>query len=105
MVGIKDKSSAAILDDFLDEEVLDQRGVTLGTLECYWETPGGSLLLGIKINEKVRVVPGMLAQVDDRHSCVVIGAEAALVLSSPTLECDQDLKAQLELTVNRHFGL
>lgn len=105
MVEIKDKSSAALLDDFLSEEVLDRRGVSIGTLECYWETPGGSLLLGIKINEKVRVIPGAFAQVDDRHSCVVVSAEAARVKTGPALDCDQDVEAQLELAAKRHFGV
>src|SRR6266496_1884556 len=41
---------AAVLDDFMDEEVVDKQGTAIGTLACYWQSVSGLLVfLGIKV--------------------------------------------------------
>jgi hypothetical protein len=99
--------SALALDDFIDEDVVDLRGVTIGTLACYWESTSGDLFLGIKVNgeETARVVPGVNARVDDRHSCIQVDFQAGVVQSAPLLDCDEDLKARLEVAAKSHFGV
>ena len=107
MLALKDQTNAAILDDFLDAEVLDKRGDTIGTLECYWESASGTFFLGIKITEQeiVRVVPGSLARLDERHACILVGCGAATIRSGPPFDCDKELKGQIEHAANKHFGV
>jgi hypothetical protein len=96
----------SVLDDFMDEEVVDKQGAAIGTLACYWQSASGLLVfLGIKLTgqEGVRVVPGRRSQVDDQHSCIRLGFDAADVESAPCLECSTELDATLERTVYEHF--
>jgi hypothetical protein len=98
--------TAAILDDFLDEEVVDRTGLAVGTLECYWESNDGILvLLGVKLNgeDSTRVVPGRGAHVDDRHSCTRLGFSSSQVRSAPVFDCAKPLDAKLESAVYKHY--
>jgi hypothetical protein len=97
---------ASVLDDFLDEEVVDQQGTTIGTLACYWNSVSGLLMfLGIKLKgeQRVRVVPGRRSQVDDRHACIRLGFEAEDIASAPYLDCDTDLNPPFERRIYEHF--
>ena len=99
---------ASVLDDFMDEEVVDKEGTTIGTLACYWQSVSGLLVfLGIKVKgqESVRVVPGRPSQVDNRNSCIRLGFEAEDIESAPRLECATDLDESLERTVYQHFRI
>ena len=96
-----------ILDDFLDQEVVDIRGDTVGTLSCYWESANGLLFLGVRIKDQdvVRVVPDHNSRVDDRHSCVRLGFSAKMVSSAPPFDCEKEMKVSLEKASTAHFGL
>jgi hypothetical protein len=99
---------AAVLDDFLDEEVVDNQGLTIGTLACYWKSVSGLLIfLGIRVKgqESVRVVPGRRSQVDDRHACIRLDFEAEDIASAPHFDCDNELGATFERSVYEHFGV
>jgi hypothetical protein len=99
---------ASALDDFLDEEVVDNQGAPIGTLACYWKSVSGLLIfLGIKVEgqESVRVVPGRRSQVDDRQACIRLGFEAEDIESAPHLDCDNEMDATFERSVCEHFGL
>jgi len=97
---------ASVLDDFLDEEVVDNQGAAIGTLACYWKSVSGLLIfLGIRVKgqERVRIVPGRQSQVDDRHACIRLGFEAEDVASAPPFDCDNELNATFERRVYQHF--
>jgi hypothetical protein len=95
------------LDDFIDEEVVDTHGAPVGVLSCYWESTKGVLFLGVKPRdaEVARVVPGSLASLDERQSCVRIRAQASEIQSAPLLDCDNDLRGRVEDAANEHFGV
>ena len=99
---------AFLLDDFLDEEVLDNQGTAIGTLACYWKSVSGLLMfLGIKPKgqESIRVVPGRRSQVDDRHACIRLGFEAEDIESAPHFDCANELDETFERTVYEHFDI
>jgi len=99
---------ASVLDDFLDEEVVDNQGAAIGTLACYWKSVSGLLIfLGIRVKgqERVRIVPGRQSQVDDRHACIRLGFEAEDIESAPHFDCDNELDANFERSVYEHFDL
>lgn len=99
---------AEVLDDFLDEEVVDEQGTPIGTLACYWQSVSGLVVfLGIKVNghENIRVVPGRPSQVDDRHACIRLRFDPAEIESAPRLDCGTELDATLERTVYKHYGI
>ena len=99
---------ASILDDFLDEEVVDEQGAAIGTLACYWQSVSGLVVfLGIKItgDESIRVVPGRPSQVDDRHACIRLRFAAEDIESAPRLDCATELDATRERSVYEHFGI
>ncbi len=99
---------AAVLDDFMDEEVVDKQGAAIGTLACYWQSVSGLLVfLGIKIKgqEGVYVVPGRRSQVDVQHACIHLDFEAADIESAPQFDCANELDADFERVVYEHFRL
>ena len=99
---------AALLDDFMDEEVVDKNGAAVGTLACYWQSVNGWLVfLGIKIRgqEGVRVVPGLRSQVDDQHACIRLDFEAEDIESAPSFDCANELDAVFERAVYEHFEI
>jgi hypothetical protein len=98
---------ASVLDDFIDQEVLDLSGATVGTLSCYWEGHGGMIFLGVKMKgrEDVRVVPGLNARADERLSCVRVNFRASQIRNAPEFDCDKELKASLEHAASEHFGI
>jgi len=99
---------ASALDDFMDEEVVDNQGIVVGTLACYWLSVSGRLVfLGIKVNEgeTIRVVPGRRSQVDDRHGCILLGFDAEDIRSAPSLDCAGELDPILEKRVYDHFAI
>jgi hypothetical protein len=96
------------LDDFMDEEVVDNQGTVVGTLACYWLSVSGRLVfLGVKINghETIRVVPGRRSQVDDRHGCIQLGFDTEDIRSAPCLDCAEELDGTLEKGVYEHFSI
>ena len=98
----------SVLDDYIDEEVVDNQGTAIGTLACYWQSVSGLLVfLGINLDgqECVRVVPGRRSQVDDRHVCIRLGFDAVDIESAPCLECAKELDATLEQAVYEHFHI
>ena len=105
MVELKDLSHAEV-DDFVDEEVLDRRGIVIGTLECHWQSAGGSIFLGIKMRGQttVRVVPGSIAMLDDRRSCIRLASQAPVIRSAPVFNCDEDLRSNLQQASENHFA-
>jgi hypothetical protein len=99
---------AAVLDDFMDEEVVDERDAVIGTLACYWQSVSGELVfLGIKLerHEAIRVVPARRSQVDGKHSCIRLGFDARDIESAPQFDCASDLDAALERMVYEHFRI
>jgi hypothetical protein len=96
---------SSVLDDYVDEEVVENTGTPIGTLACYWESTTGMLFLGIKMSDlkTVRVVPGFIAQLNERHSCIHLGADAATINSAPILDCDEELRGKTEDVANQHF--
>jgi hypothetical protein len=99
---------ASALDDFLDEEVMDQHGKVVGTLACYWQSVSGKLLfLGIKLHghQAIRVVPGRRSQMDDQHACIKLEFAAEDIASAPHLDCEREMDAPLESAVYDHFGI
>ncbi len=99
---------AAVLDDFMDEEVVDKEGTAIGTLACYWQSASGLLVfLGIKLNrhESVRIVPGQRSQVDDKNACIRLAFDAVDVESAPRLDCATELDAAIERAVYEHFRI
>lgn len=95
------------LEDFLDEEVVDQHGRELGILACYWEsTPGVPAFYGIRLkgHHRVNVVPVRRSKVDQRHSCIWLGFDAADVETAPAWDCAVDL-GTLQGKVYEHFNL
>jgi len=99
---------ASTLDDFMDEEVVDEQGTPIGTLACYWQSRKGRLVfLGIKLNahESVRLVPGHSSQLDDRNACIRLGFDAADIESAPQLDCAAELDATIEQAVYEHFRI
>ncbi|PWU08283.1 MAG: hypothetical protein C5B50_29835 [Verrucomicrobia bacterium] len=95
----------AVLEDFIDQEVVDIKGKPVGVLECYWESHSGKLYLGIKPKgqDTVRVVPGATAEVDERHSWVQLGFDASRVRTAPLYDCDKELYPKLEQAADHHF--
>ena len=96
------------LDDFMDEEVVDEHGEAVGTLACYWHSVSGKLIfLGIKIDghKGVRVVPGRRSQMDDQHACIKLGFAAADIKSAPHFDCAIEVDAALERAVYDHFAI
>ena len=96
------------LDDFMDEEVVDNQGTVVGTLACYWLSVSGRLVfLGEKIDgqETIRVVPGRRSQVDDRHGCIQLGFDQEDIRSAPGLDCAEELDPTREKSVHEHFGI
>ena len=99
---------ASVLDDFMDEEVVDKQGRTIGTLACYWQSVSGLLVfLGIKMkgHENIRVVLGRRSQLDEEHACVRLGFDGVDIESAPCLDCATELDAALERAVYEHFGI
>lgn len=98
---------AALLDDFMDEEVVDEQGGIIGTLACYWQSLTGLVFLGIKIkgDVNIRVVPGRRSQVNEEHACIHLDFEAADIKSAPSLDCAAQLDTALERAVYDHFGI
>jgi len=99
---------SAVLDDFMDEEVVDKQGTAIGTLACYWQSVNGRLVfLGIEIEDQegVRVVPGLRSQVDDKHACIRLNFEAEDIASAPLFDCANELDATFERAVYEHFGM
>lgn len=97
---------ASVLDDFMDEEVVDQEGAAIGTLACYWQSVSGQLVfLGIKLKgqEAVRVVPGHRSQVDERNACLRLSFDAEDIESAPQFDCATEVDAALERAVYKHF--
>jgi hypothetical protein len=95
-----------VLEDFMDEEVLDKQGATVGTLACYWPSAFGQrVFLGVKLKNRgdVHVVPGRRSQVDDRKACIRLGLEAAEIEAAPLFDCAERWNATIERTVNQHF--
>jgi len=100
--------SAAVLEDYLDEEVVDRNGKLLGTLSCYWEDGEGQLVFcGIRLNnaEEVRVVPGEDCQISERQSWVRVNYSASVVRKAPAYDCDKELDARFERAVFEHYGM
>ncbi len=100
--------SASMLDDYLDEEVVDRRGRTVGTLSCYWEADDGSLAFcGIQTNggDEVRIVPGDGAQVSERHAWVRVCFPASRISTAPVYHCEEELNPTIERTVYEHYRL
>jgi hypothetical protein len=97
----------ALLEDFIDEEVVDNTGKTLGVLSCYWEAEDGLLFLGVKpsSDEQVHVVPGIGASIDEPHSIIKLGFPAALVRTAPVFDCDREMRPRLEESANEHFSV
>jgi hypothetical protein len=98
----------SLLDDFMDEEVVDMQGVSVGTLACYWQSVSGLLVfLGIKVegHQSIRIVPGRRSQVDERHACIRLGFDAEDIESAPRLNCATELDATIERSVYEHFGI
>ena len=98
----------SVLEDFLDEEVVDQQGTAIGTLACYWPSVSGSrVLLGIKLNgqENLRVIPGRRSQLDDRRTCIRIGFDVVDIVAAPSLDCARELDATTERNVFEFFGV
>jgi len=106
MLALKDQHAPAILDDFLSEEVTDKSGTAVGTLSCYWESNSGQLFLGVEIKNQsvVRVVPGAIALLDDRHSCIRVSRTLAAIESAPVYDCDKEMYPRLEVAANKHFN-
>lgn len=99
---------ASVLDDFLDEEVVDNQGMAIGTLACYWPSARGpQVFLGVKVNgqESLRVVPGRRSQVDDRQSCIRLAFDAEDIEAAPCFDSARELDTTLERTVYEHFGV
>ena len=97
-------------EDYLEAEVLDQRGKVIGNLDCYWsdETTNEPLFLGVKnrsATESVAVVPVSLAEADERQSCVVLSLGENKVSQAPRLECDQDLNRPFEERVYNYYEI
>jgi hypothetical protein len=94
--------------DYLDEEVVDKRGVLVGTLACYWTAPDGQpAFYGVKLegHTVIRVVPVRFSQPDGRHCCIRLGYDLSDVEAAPRWDCSQDLNLSLQNKVNAHFGL
>jgi hypothetical protein len=99
---------ASVLDDFLDEEVVDQEGAPIGTLACFWKSVSGLVIfLGIRVKgqQSVRIVPGRRSQVDNRNTCIRLGYEAEAIASAPHFDCADELDATFEGRVYEHFGV
>lgn len=97
---------ASVLEDFLDEEVVDQHGMAIGTLACYWQSVSGSLVfLGVRLEgqEIIRAVLGRRSQVDDRRSCIRLGFDAEVLEDAPCFDPAQELDAFMERTVHEYF--
>ena len=100
--------SAAALDDYLEEEVVDVSGKSVGTLSCYWEGTEGELVycgISIEGEDNVRVVPGIDAQTSERFSWVRLNYPAAKVRTAPVFECDEELSPEFEQMIYKHFGV
>ena len=97
----------SMLEDFIDEEVVDNAGKTLGVLSCYWEAEDGLLFLGVQpsSDEKVHVVPGIGATIDEPHSIIQLDFPAALVRTAPVFDCDRVMRPRLEEAANEHFSV
>jgi hypothetical protein len=97
---------ASKLEDFVDEEVVDNRGRSTGVLSCYWESASGHVFLGVKLKqeETVHVVPANGGELDEPHSCVKLGFSRDLVRTAPIFDCDNELRPKLEEAANEHFG-
>jgi len=98
---------SAILEDFIDEEVVDRRGNNIGVLSCYWESAPGHVFLGIKPQglEEIRVVPAEGVKLDEHHSCVLVPFAPHKIRTAPVYDCDKELRSQLEEAASRHFGV
>ncbi|MEO8428259.1 MAG: hypothetical protein ABI651_14210 [Verrucomicrobiota bacterium] len=97
---------ASVLENFLDEEVVDKQGTTIGTLTCYWPSVTGTrVFLGVKLKgqETIRVVPGRRSQVDDRQACIRLGFDAVDIEAAPRFDCARELDATIERAVYEHF--
>jgi hypothetical protein len=97
-------------EDYLEAEVLDQRGKVIGNLDCYWtdETTDEALFLGVRTKpstEGVSVVPASLAEANERESCVVLSMGENKVSKAPQLECDAELDPPFERRVYNYFEL
>ena len=95
------------LEEFVDEEVVDNRGKPIGVLACFWESATGQLFLGVKPEgeDAVHVVPGEGSSLDEPHSCVKLDVSGRLVKSAPVFDCDLDLRPRLEKAAQEHFEL
>ena len=97
-----------VLDDYLDEEVVDPRSQTIGTLVCYWEqNTGEPTLLGIDIGMvegNTHVVPAKSAELDERKSYVVIPFTKERISRAPALECGSEIDREFEKKVYNFYG-
>lgn len=97
---------ASILEDFLDEEVVDQHGMAIGTLACYCQSVSGSLVfLGVRLEgqEDIWAVLGCRSQVDDRRSCIRLGFDAEVLEDAPCFDSTQELDASMEKRVHEYY--
>lgn len=97
-------------EDYLEAEVLDQRGKVIGNLDCFWtdDTTDEALFLGVRTKpatEAVSVVPASLAEANERESCVVLSLGENKVSKAPKLECDAELNRPFEEKVYNYFEL
>ena len=98
---------AAVLDDFLDEEVVDRRGMAIGTLACYWQSVSGALVFfGVRLEgqESIRAVLGRHSQLDDRRACIRLGFDVEVIEDAPIFDSAQELDAMMECTVHDYFS-
>jgi hypothetical protein len=51
----------------------------------------------------VHIVPGVKAELDERHSASHIHLNPAAVKSAPLFECDKELHPKLEQAAQQHF--
>jgi hypothetical protein len=96
-------------EDYLEAEVLDQAARVIGNLECYWtDEEGETLFLGIKTptaKDATAVVPVVLAEANERQSCVILSVQEEKIRKAPLLECDAVLDRKLEEKLYKYYDL
>lgn len=96
-------------EDYLETEVFDEKSRLIGSLNCFWtDDDDQPQFLGIKLKgspERSSLVPVTIASADERQSCIRINAPVKDILGAPSLDCDEQLDADLEEKVHTHFGL
>lgn len=102
-------STAIDFEDFLEAEVLDERGNVVGNLDCYWtDDDDETLFLGVKTaqsQDKTTVIPASLAEANERQSCVILAVGENKLKRAPRLECDEEINRQFEENVYKHYEL